>query len=209
MNALLLIDIQKDFLPGGSLEVPEGDRIIPAVNEIQEYFDIVVATQDWHPEDHGSFASNHPGKQPGDRIELDGVEQILWPDHCIQETEGADFADDLKMDRVEKIIRKGTDPLVDSYSGFYDNQHKRATGLHEYLREKEVDTVTIVGLAADVCVRYTALDALELGYKVFLVRNATRAVGGGEVLEDTLRELREKGVGMVESSGIKDMFNGS
>ena len=206
MNALLMVDIQKDFLPGGSLEVPQGDEIIPVANEIQEYFDLVVATQDWHPMDHGSFASNHPGKQPGDKIELDGVEQVLWPDHCIQQTGGADFADDLKMDRVEKIIRKGTDPLVDSYSGFYDNQHKRATGLHEYLSRKGVDTVTIAGLAADVCVRYTALDAMELGYKVFLVRNATRAVDGNEALEETLRELREKGAGVVDSSGMNDIL---
>ncbi|HER10034.1 MAG TPA: bifunctional nicotinamidase/pyrazinamidase [Bacteroides sp.] len=206
MNALLLIDIQKDFLPGGSLEVPEGDKIIPVVNEIQEYFDIVVATQDWHPEDHGSFASNHPGKKPGDKVALDGVEQILWPDHCIQQSEGAEFADDLNMERVQNIIKKGTDPDIDSYSGFFDNKHRRATGLHEYLREKDVDTVTIVGLAADVCVRYTALDAMELGYKVFLVRNATRAVDGDEALENTLRELRKEGAGVVDSSGIKDIL---
>lgn len=206
MNALLLIDIQKDFLPGGSLEVPEGDKIIPVVNEIQEYFDIVVATQDWHPEDHGSFASNHPGKKPGDKVALDGVEQILWPDHCIQQSEGAEFADDLNMERVQNIIKKGTDPDIDSYSGFFDNKHRRATGLHEYLREKDVDTVTIVGLAADVCVRYTALDAMDLGYKVFLVRNATRAVDGDEALENTLRELRKEGAGVVDSSGIKDIL---
>lgn len=209
MNALLLIDIQKDFLPGGSLEVPKGDDIIPAVNELQKIFDLVVATQDWHPEDHGSFASNHPGKEPGDKVELDGVEQVLWPDHCVQETEGAEFADDLKMDRVEKVIRKGTDPLIDSYSGFYDNQHKRATGLHEYLQEKNVRTVTITGLAADVCVRYTTLDALELGYKVFLVKNATRAVGADEELEKTVKELRNKGAGIVNYDEVMEMMKGT
>ncbi len=204
-----MIDIQKDFLPGGSLEVPEGDKIIPVVNEIQQYFDLVVATQDWHPENHGSFASSHPGKKPGDRIQLDGVDQILWPDHCVQHSEGAKFAEDLNTKRVRKIIKKGTDPLIDSYSGFYDNQHKRATGLHEYLQEVNVETITIVGLAADVCVRYTAMDALELGYKVFLVRNATRAVEGDEAQLGTLRELRKKGVSMVDASGIKDMLKGS
>ena len=209
MNALLLIDIQKDFLPGGSLEVPKGDEIIPAVNELQDIFDLVVATQDWHPEDHGSFASNHPGKEPGDKVELDGIDQILWPDHCVQESEGAEFADDLKMDRVEKIFRKGTDPVIDSYSGFYDNQHKRATGLHEYLQEKNVRTVTISGLAADVCVRYTALDALELGYKVFLVKNATRAVGGDEELEKTVKEVRERGAGIVNYDEVMEMMKGT
>jgi len=206
MNALLIIDIQKDFLPGGSLEVPKGDEIIPAVNEIQEFFDLVVATQDWHPQDHGSFASNHPGKKPGDKVKLDGIEQVLWPDHCVQETEGSQFAEDLQMERVVKIIRKGTDPLVDSYSGFYDNKHKRATGLHEFLKEKHVDTVTVTGLAADVCVRYTTLDALELGYKVYLIRNATRAVEGDEALEKTIRELREKGAGIIDSHGMKEML---
>jgi nicotinamidase/pyrazinamidase len=206
MNALLMIDVQKDFLPGGSLEVPEGDRIIPVVNNIQSYFDVVVATQDWHPADHGSFASNHPGKNPGDRITLDGVEQILWPDHCIQDTEGAEFADDLRMQMVSRIIRKGTDPLIDSYSGFYDNQHKRATGLHDFLREKNVDTVTITGLAADVCVRYTALDALELGYKVFLVKDATRAVEGKAALEKAIGELRKKGAGIIDSIQMMDIL---
>lgn len=206
MNALLLIDIQKDFLPGGSLEVPKGDEIIPPVNEIQKFFDIVVATQDWHPKDHGSFASNHPGKKPGDKIELDGVEQILWPDHCVQGTEGAGFADDLKMENVVKIIKKGTDPVIDSYSGFYDNKHKRATGLHDFLRKKNVNAVTIAGLAADVCVRYTTLDALELGYKVFLLKNATRAVEGDEAHEKTIRELRIKGAGIVNSHRMLEML---
>jgi len=199
MKSLLLIDIQKDFLPGGSLAVPEGDQIIPVVNKLQEVFDIIVATQDWHPEDHGSFTSNHKDKHPGDKIELDGVEQVLWPDHCVQDSEGAEFADDLNMEKVQKIIQKGTDPRVDSYSGFFDNKRKKATGLHDYLRGQKVDTVCITGLAADVCVRYTALDALEMGYKVILPRDATKAVAGPEAMKKTLNELEEKGAKVLNS----------
>ncbi len=208
MKALILVDIQNDFLPGGSLEVPKGDEIIPVVNEIMEFFDVVVATQDWHPADHGSFASNHPGKKPGDTVDLDGVEQYLWPDHCVQGTPGAEFAGGLEVARVEKIIRKGTDPMVDSYSGFFDNQHKRKTGLNKYLRQKRVDTVTIAGLAADVCVRYTALDGLELGYRVFLLSNATRAVEGEQAREQVVEELRGKGVGAFNSYKMIELMTG-
>ncbi len=203
MDALLLIDVQKDFLPGGSLAVPDGDHIIPVLNKLQKHFDLIVATRDWHPDDHGSFASNHEGKQPGDKIDLDGVEQVLWPDHCIQESEGAEFADDLDTDRIKKTIKKGIDPKIDSYSGFYDNKHKRATGLHEYLKEQNVDTVYITGLAADVCVRFTALDALELEYETYLVRDATKAVEGEQAYEKTIRELEDKGARIVNSGKVE------
>lgn len=203
MDALLLIDVQKDFLPGGSLAVPDGDHIIPVVNKLQKHFDLIVATKDWHPDDHGSFASNHEGKQPGDKIDLDGVEQVLWPDHCVQESEGAEFADDLDTDRIEKTIKKGTDPKIDSYSGFYDNKHKRATGLHEYLKEHKVDAVYITGLAADVCVRFTALDALELGYRTHLFRDATKAVEGEQAYEKTIRELEDQGARIVDSGEVE------
>jgi len=208
MKALILVDIQNDFLPGGSLEVPGGDQIIPSVNEIQKLFDLVVATQDWHPENHGSFASNHPGTKPGDTVDLDGVDQYLWPDHCVQGTRGADFSARLNMEHVDRVIRKGTDPLVDSYSGFFDNKHKRKTGLDAYLKEKDVDTVTIAGLAADVCVRYTVLDALELGYRVFLLADATRAVGGDEALQETLEELRNRGAGVIHSKNMIEIMSG-
>lgn len=201
-----MIDIQKDFLPGGSLEVPQGDEIIPVVNDMQKFFDMVVATRDWHPADHVSFASNHEGKMPGEKIELDGVEQVLWPDHCVQDTEGAEFADDLVLGNVTGIIKKGTDPQIDSYSGFFDNRHKRATGLHELLQEHHVDTVTVMGLAADVCVRYTVLDALGLGYKVFLMEDATRAVDGPDAHRKTMEEMKEKGATVVNSRKIMEMF---
>lgn len=206
MNAFLIVDIQKDFLPGGSLEVPRGDEIIPVVNEMQKLFDLIVATQDWHPADHGSFASNHPEKRPGDKVDLDGVEQVLWPDHCVQNTTGAEFTGDLVVDRVVEIIKKGTDPRVDSYSAFYDNQHKRDTGLHGFLQKNHVDTVTLAGLAADVCVRYTALDALDLGYKVFLLEDATRAVEGPDAHSKTMEELKEKGATIINSRKVMEMF---
>ncbi|RYD67287.1 MAG: isochorismatase family protein, partial [Verrucomicrobiaceae bacterium] len=141
MNALILVDIQNDFLPGGALAVPGGDQIIPVLNELQRLFDLVVATQDWHPPEHGSFAAHHPDRQPGDRIDLQGLEQTLWPVHCVQDTPGADFASGLNQARWDKVIQKGTDPAIDSYSGLFDNGHRKATGLSEYLREKGVTDV--------------------------------------------------------------------
>ncbi len=203
MDALILVDIQKDFLPGGSLEVKEGDQIIPVANKLQQYFDLIVATQDFHPEDHGSFAANHEGKKPGEYIELNGLEQILWPVHCVQGTEGAEFADNLSMDKVRKIFKKGVDAGVDSYSGFYDNGHKRSTGLSEYLKEQGTDRVFIVGLAADVCVKFTALDALKEGFETVLVKDGTRAVNMQEGdYEKTLEMLSKEGAVIRESSEI-------
>jgi len=203
MDALILVDIQKDFLPGGSLEVKEGDQVIPVANALQQQFELVVATQDFHPRDHGSFAANHEGKEPGEYIELNGLEQILWPVHCVQGTEGAEFADDLNMEKVQKIFKKGVDAGIDSYSGFYDNGHKRSTGLAEYLKKKDVDRVFIVGLAADVCVKFTAMDALREGFKTIVVSDGTRAVNLQEGdYEKTMEELSEEGVEIRESREI-------
>ncbi len=199
MNALLLIDIQNDFLPGGSLAVAEGDEIIPVVNALQKNISLVIATQDWHPANHGSFASVHKGKKPGDIIELDGVEQVLWPDHCIQDSEGAEFAYDLETGKVTRVFKKGTDPKIDSYSGFFDNRHKRSTGLHDFLLEKRVTSLALTGLAADICVRYTALDALELGYETYVVRDAVKAVSGKEAYDNTMKTLEEKGAKIITS----------
>jgi nicotinamidase/pyrazinamidase len=205
MKALVLIDLQKDFLPGGSLAVEEGDQVIPKVNNMLNHsFDLVVATQDWHPANHGSFASNHENKKPGDIIDLQGTEQILWPDHCVQNSEGAEFADDLDTEKIDKIIKKGTDPNIDSYSGFYDNEHKKATGLHDYLKQKNIDSLVIAGLAADVCVRFTALDALELGYKTQVVKDATRAVEKEEGYKQTMNELKEKGAELISSEKVAE-----
>jgi nicotinamidase/pyrazinamidase len=176
MKALLIVDIQNDFLPNGALAVPEGDQIIPVVNSIIEKFPLVVATQDWHPANHGSFASTHPGKQPFDMGELSGMPQVLWPDHCVQGSDGAAFSNKLNTNALEAIIRKGTDAAIDSYSGFFDNGKLKSTGLADYMKGRGVDEVYIVGLAADYCVGFTALDAIEAGFKVFVVEDATRPI---------------------------------
>ena len=202
MKALIIIDIQNDFLPGGSLEVKGGDAIIQVVNHLQEYFNMVVATQDWHPKNHSSFASNNPGKEPGDHVILEGIDQVLWPDHCVQGSPGAEWPQELHTDRIVRVIRKGNDPTIDSYSGFFDNQHLRATGLHDFLQKHGINFLVLTGLATDVCVKFTALDALKLGYEVFLVEDATKAVGGDNAHHDTLEELSERGAKVVNSEKI-------
>lgn len=174
MKALVIVDIQNDFLDGGSLEVPDSRSIVTPVNDLQKHFDLVVATQDWHPPNHKSFASNHAGKKPFDRIILNGLEQVLWPDHCIQGSEGANFPDSLKTDKIAAIFRKGMDPEIDSYSGFYDNGHKISTGLTGYLREKGVTDLYFCGLAADICVYYTIKDAVNEGFTATLVEDASK-----------------------------------
>ncbi len=176
MDALIIVDVQNDFLPGGSLAVSDGDKIVPVINALQEKFELVVATQDWHPEDHGSFASNHEGKEPFDKTMLEGLEQILWPDHCVQSSKGADFSGKLNNKRIEAIFRKGMEKQIDSYSGFFDNGKKKATGLADYLRGRGVERVFIAGLAADVCVGFTTLDALELGFETFVIEDATKPI---------------------------------
>jgi len=156
-KALILVDIQQDFLPGGSLAVKKGNEILPVVNSLLDRrFDLVVATQDWHPADHGSFAANQ-GKKVGEVIDLYGISQILWPIHCVQNTPGADFSPLLRLDKIDKVFHKGTDPTIDSYSTFFDNCHKRSTGLETYLRENGIQRVYIVGLATDYCVKYSAI----------------------------------------------------
>ncbi len=184
MEALVLVDVQNDFMPFGALPVAEGDLVVPVANRLAAHHAIVVATQDWHPADHGSFAVNHAGKSPGDVIELGGTEQVLWPPHCVQGTPGASFHSALDVGRVTQVVRKGADPLVDSYSGFFDNDHRSATGLEALLRARGVDSLVICGLATDYCVNYTALDARELGFRVTVVADGCRAVdlaaGDGE-----------------------------
>lgn len=173
MKALILVDIQNDFLPGGRLPVKDGDTIIPVVNDLIPRYPLVAATQDWHPPGHHSFASSHPGARPLETIEIDGNEQTLWPDHCVWDTEGAAFAPALRLDRARAIFRKGMDPKVDSYSGFFDNHRLYKTGLAEWLQAMGVDEVHIAGLAAEICVAYTARDAAELGFKTAIVEDGT------------------------------------
>lgn len=201
MKTLILIDIQNDFIPGGSLAVPEGDQIIEPINKMISKFDLVLATQDWHPANHKSFASNHPGKKEFEVTQLQGMKQTLWPDHCVQKTRGAQFHPDLETGPIEAIFHKGMDPEIDSYSGFYDNGHKKSTGLAGYLKEKKADQVYFCGLAADICVYYSILDALKLGFTAYLIEDASRPLDkeGFEVLK---KELREKGCIIVNAADI-------
>ncbi len=176
MKALLLIDIQNDFLPGGSLAVPEGDQIIPLVNDLIAAHSIVIATQDWHPAQHASFAANHPGKSVYEQIDLHGLSQTLWPVHCVQQTGGALFAPGLASAAITRVFPKGTDSQIDSYSGFFDNGRRGDTGLTQWLRDQNINELTVCGLATDYCVKYSVLDALDQGFKVCVVIDACRGV---------------------------------
>ncbi len=176
MNALILVDIQNDFLPGGALAVPRGDEVVPVANKLMPRFDLVIATQDWHPRDHGSFASQHAGRKPFEVVDLHGLPQMLWPDHCVQGTRGAEFAPGLNVKGVTKVFPKGTDPTIDSYSGFFDNGHRKATGMGDYLKERGVTELCVLGLATDYCVKFTALDARSLGLIVKLAVEGCRGV---------------------------------
>ncbi len=173
MKALIIVDIQNDFLPRGALPVQNGEVVIPVINKLQNDFELVVATQDWHPADHKSFASMHVGKKIFDEILLDGRSQVLWPEHCIQETYGAEFSSQLNTKKIEAIFRKGMDKNIDSYSGFFDNGKKKATGLGDYLKGRGVTAIYVAGLAGDYCVNFTALDGLELGFDPTIIIDAT------------------------------------
>ncbi|HEY5892313.1 MAG TPA: bifunctional nicotinamidase/pyrazinamidase [Chthoniobacterales bacterium] len=195
MRALIIVDLQNDFVEGGALAVPEGETLVPLINKLQPDYDLVVATQDWHPADHGSLVTNHPGHQPGDVIDLNGLPQILWPAHCVQGTAGADFVPGLDQDRWAAVFRKGTDPGIDSYSGFFDNGRRKATGLGDYLKDRGVTEVHVLGLATDYCVKFTALDAASLGFKTALIRKASRGVNlqPGDV-DRAIEEMRAAAV---------------
>lgn len=176
-TALILVDLQNDFCTGGALAVPDGEVVVPLANRLMAHADLVVATQDWHPADHGSFAVNHPGAAPFALGELAGLPQVLWPAHCVQWTGGALFHRDLDTRRIARVFPKGTDPTIDSYSGFFDNGRRKATGLGDWLRAQRVDAVLVCGLATDYCVKATALDAIGLGLRTAWVEDACRGVG--------------------------------
>jgi nicotinamidase/pyrazinamidase len=203
MKTLVLVDIQNDFLPGGALAVPDGDAIVPVVNRLLPRFDLVVATQDWHPVDHGSFAANHPGKQPFENIELNGLPQTLWPAHCVQNTGGACFAPGLDTRRVARVFPKGTDARVDSYSGLFDNGRRSSTGLAEWLKEKGAQELWVCGLATDFCVKFTALDAVAEGFRVNLITDACRGIDlpAGNIAA-ALAEMQPAGVRLVTSQHL-------
>lgn len=203
MNALIIVDLQNDFLPGGALAVPHGDDLIPIANRLQTRFDTVIATKDWHPKNHCSFASQHAGKQVGDVIEIDGRPQVLWPDHCVADTPGSEFPACLETEKISKFFHKGTDPERDSYSGFFDNGGRYATGLGRYLHTHGIDTVHVMGLATDYCVRATAIDAARLGFKTFLIADACRGVemNAGDCWR-AIDEMRNAGVEVEGMIGV-------
>ena len=203
MNSLIIVDLQNDFLPGGALAVPRGDEVIPLANALQRCFDLVLATQDWHPPDHASFAANHPGKKPGDRVMLDGIEQILWPVHCVQNTHGAEFASSFDTSRVTCVFHKGIDPRIDSYSTFFDNAHRRDTGLGDYLKKRGIKEIYLMGLALDYCVKYSTLDARHLGLNAHVILDGCRGIElkPGDI-DRALDDMKRAGAILLQSSEL-------
>lgn len=202
-KALLIVDIQNDFMPGGALGVSDGHLIIPLINQLQEKFDMIIATKDWHPKNHLSFASQHVGKKAYDSIILDGIEQTLWPDHCVQNSYGADFHSDLSIKKISKIIYKGMNRNVDSYSGFWDNNKKDKTELGEYLRALYIDSLYIVGLAIDYCVKYTALDGIKAGFNIYVIEEACQGVNLKKTdTSDSIREMITNGIQIIHSNAL-------
>ena len=200
IKALILVDIQNDFLPGGALAVAGGDAILPIVNRLQAVFPLVVATQDWHPANHGSFAANHPGRKVYEQIDLNGLPQTLWPVHCVQGTPGAELAPALQRACIAKIFPKGTDPAIDSYSGLFDNGRRKSTGLGEWLRAQGVTEVFVCGLATDYCVKFTALDAVQFGFKTAFIEDASRGVNlSPDDVKNAIAEMARAGIAIVQS----------
>ncbi|MBV9575900.1 MAG: bifunctional nicotinamidase/pyrazinamidase [Gammaproteobacteria bacterium] len=200
-KALIMVDLQNDFCAGGALAVPNGDEVIPLANQLQTYFDIVIATKDWHPQDHMSFASNHAFVQAGDVIEIHTMSQVLWPDHCVQDTQGAAFHPQLNTQAIDKIFYKGTDKNIDSYSAFFDNAHKRcSTALGDYLQHLQIKDIYIMALTTDYCVKSSSLDAAHLGLNVCVIADACRGVNlkPGDV-EKAFNEMRAAGIKLVHS----------
>lgn len=198
MRALLLIDIQNDFLPGGSLAVSDGNEVVAVSNDLIPDYELIVATQDWHPADHRSFVSQNPERQPGEMITLDGIDQIVWPDHCVQGTSGAEFASRLNTDAIHHVIQKGTDRDIHSYSGFFDNARRKATGLEKYLRGQGIDEVHLTGLATDYCVKFTALDAIDRGFQTVVLAAGVRGVELHEGdCDRAFAELKAAGIAII------------
>jgi nicotinamidase/pyrazinamidase len=200
MKALILVDLQIDLMPGGAIAVPDGDAIIPVINQLQGCFKLVVATQDWHPSNHRYFSTNHPGQRPGDVVAFRKANRVLNPVHCVQNTRGAELAPALMLNRLNKVFKKGTDPDHDSYSGFFDSDHQHTTGLASFLQEKRVKEVYVCGLPTEYGVKLTALDALGFGFAVYLIEDACR--GMNRQPEDTqkaIEEMKASGIRIIQS----------
>lgn len=204
-NALLIVDVQNDFLPSGKLPVAKGDEVVPVIDKLVRHpFDLIVASKDYHPKNHLSFASQHPGKKVGEFISLKGVSQILWPEHCVQGTLGSEFAPGWDVTAIDYVVLKGTDPDCDSYSAFFDNQRLKATDLDAYLKKEGVDTLYIAGLATDYCVKYSVLDALELGYSVFVIQDACRGVAlKPDDVSAAWSQMESAGAKLISSSDLQ------
>jgi nicotinamidase/pyrazinamidase len=197
-DALIVTDIQIDFCSGGALAVPEGEEVVPAANALMDEFLVVVLTQDWHTPDHASFASQHPGKRPHEVVEMPYGSQVLWPDHCVQGTRGAELHPELRTDRAQLVIRKGYHRVIDSYSTFFENDRVTPTGLTGYLRERGVEHVTLIGLATDFCVHYSAVDAAAQGFAVTVLEHACRAIDVGGSLAAAREAMRSVGVHLID-----------
>ena len=204
--ALIEVDIQNDFLPGGALAVPRGDETVAIANRLMPLFPTVVLTADWHPADHSSFASQHAGKSPYDVVPMPYGNQVLWPDHCVAGTSGADFAAGLETVRAHAVIRKGTDKNCDSYSGFLAADRKTPTGLAGYLKSRGVTTVFVCGLATDFCVAWTAQDAAAAGFNTYLIEDASRAIDAGGSLAAAMAGLKTAGVGVIEKKDVPGLL---
>lgn len=202
MKALLIVDVQNDFCPSGALEVPGGDTIIPVINKLSATFDAVIQTQDWHPGGHSSFASTHEGKDPFETVEMSYGSQVLWPDHCVQGSEGATFHPDLQTDRSQLIIRKGFRKDIDSYSAFFENDDTTSTGLTGYLRERDIDTLYAVGLATDFCVKWSVLDGIKEGFDLYVVEDAVKGIDIEGSVEQAWSEMLDAGAEKVSSEDL-------
>jgi nicotinamidase/pyrazinamidase len=203
MKAFIIVDMQNDFMPGGALGVAGADQLIPIINALMPHFKLVVSTQDWHPPGHCSFASSHPGKKPGDVVDVQGIPQILWPVHCVRDTFGAELVAGLNQEAIASTFYKGTDPGTDGYSAFFDNAHKRSTGLGDYLKSRKVTDVYIAGVATDYCVLYSTLDALDLGFAVYVIADACRGINLKPAdVDNAWKDITARGGNLISKSLI-------
>ncbi len=202
MKTLVIVDVQNDFCPGGALEVPDGDKVVPVINKLIDRYDAVIQTQDWHPEGHSSFASSHSDKEPFETIDMPYGTQVLWPDHCVQGTKGAEFHPELITNKSNLIIRKGFSRDIDSYSAFYENDHETPTGLHGYLKNRQLFELHFCGLATDFCVKWSVVDALKYDYDVKVITDAIKGIDLDGSVKAAMQEMEEAGAEFVKSDEI-------
>lgn len=202
MRALVIVDVQNDFCPGGALEVPGGDEVVPVINQQIEKFDNIIQTQDWHPKGHWSFASSYEGKKPFETTSLNYGEQVLWPDHCVQGEKGSEFHPGLNTTPTQLVIRKGFREHIDSYSAFYENDFKTKTGLTGYLRDRDIDTLYVTGLATDFCVKWSVIDGLKEGFQVYVIEDAIRGIDIDGSVQQALDEMKKEGAKFVKAEAV-------